>query len=55
LQNPIEKETFMSGIWVLVALAVFGVIATTIGWWDTRAQRSELGFVSRQWLAEQHF
>jgi hypothetical protein len=42
----------MGGIWVLVALAVFGVIAKTIGWWG---HRSDLGFVSRHWLAERHF
>jgi hypothetical protein len=43
----------MSGVWILAGLAVFGVIAKTIGWSDARAHRSALGFVSRRWLAEQ--
>ena len=45
----------MSGAWILLGLAVFGVMAKTIGWLEARAQRSDLGFVSRRWLAEQHF
>jgi hypothetical protein len=46
----------MSGVWILLGLAaVFGVIAKTIRWSDARAQRSDLGFVSRRWLAGQHF
>jgi hypothetical protein len=44
----------MSGVWILLGLAVFGVFAKAIGWSDARAQRSDLGFVSRRWLAEQH-
>ena len=53
-QNPIEKGTRMSGGWILLGLAVFGAIAKAIGWSYARAQRSDLGFVSRRWLAEQH-
>ena len=45
----------MTGGWILLGLAVFGVIAKTIGWFDARARQSDLGFVSRRWLAEQHF
>lgn len=45
----------MSGGWVLLGLAVLGVIAKTIGWFYARGQRPDLGFVSRRWLAEQHF
>jgi hypothetical protein len=45
----------MSGVWILLGLAVLGVIATTIGRSDACARRSDLGFVSRRWLAEQHF
>ncbi len=45
----------MSGAWILLGLVVFGVMTKTIGWWEARAQRSDLGFVSRRWLAEQHF
>jgi len=44
----------MSGVWILLGLAVFSVVAKIIGWSDARA-RSDLGFVSRRWLAEQHF
>jgi hypothetical protein len=44
----------MSG-WVLLGLTVLGVVATTIGWSYTRVQRSDLGYVSRRWLAEQNF
>jgi len=54
-QNPIEKGTLMTGGWILLGLVVFGVIAKTIGWFYARAERSDLGFVSRRWLAEQHF
>jgi hypothetical protein len=45
----------MGGGWILLGLAVFGVIAKAIGWSHARAQRSDLGSVSRRWLAEQHF
>jgi hypothetical protein len=45
----------MSGVWSLLGLAVFGVIAKMIGWFYARATRSGLGFVSRRWLAEHHF
>jgi hypothetical protein len=54
-QKPIEKGTLMSGGWILLGLAVFGVIAKAIGWFYARGQRSDLGRVSRRWLAEQHF
>lgn len=55
LQNSIEKEPFMSGVWSLLGLAVFGLIAKMIGWSYARGRRSDLGFVSRRWLAEHHF
>lgn len=45
----------MSGGWILLGLAMFGVIARAIGWFYARARRSDLGFVSRRWLAEQRF
>jgi hypothetical protein len=45
----------MTDEWILLGLVVFGVIAKTIGWFYARAQRSDLGSVSRHWLAEQHF
>jgi hypothetical protein len=45
----------MSGGWIVLGLTVLGVIATIIGWSSTRVQRSDLGYVSRRWLAEQHF
>jgi hypothetical protein len=45
----------MTNEWILLGLVVFGVIAKTIGWFYARAQRSDLGSVSRRWIAEQHF
>jgi hypothetical protein len=54
-QNPIEKGTLMSGGWILLGLAVFGVVVKAIGWCCARAQRVDLGFVSRRWISEQHF
>jgi hypothetical protein len=50
----IERGTLMSGGWIVIGFMVLGVIASTIGWY-TRVQRSDLGYVSRRWLAEQHF
>lgn len=55
LQHSIEKEPFMSGVWSLLGLAVVGAIAKMIGWSYARARRSDLGSVSRRWLAEHHF
>jgi hypothetical protein len=40
---------------MLLGLAVFGMIAKTIGWFYAHGQRSDLGFVSRRWLAEHRF
>jgi hypothetical protein len=54
-QNPIEKGILMSGGWILLGLAVFGVVVKAIGWSYARAQRADLGFVSRRWISEQHF
>jgi hypothetical protein len=45
----------MNGAWIMVGLIVFGVIVETIGCLSARARRPDLGFVSRRWLAEQHF
>jgi hypothetical protein len=45
----------MTGGWILLGLTALGVVATAIGWSHTRAQQSDLGYVSRRWLAEQHF
>jgi hypothetical protein len=45
----------MSGEWILLGVTVLGVIATTIGWSYSRVQGSDLGYVSRRWLAEQHY
>ena len=44
----------MSDTWILLGLAAFGVIATTLGRSYARGQ-SNLGFVSRRWLAEHNF
>jgi hypothetical protein len=44
----------MSGVWILLGLAVLGVIVKTISWSYARAHQSDLGFVSRRWLTEQH-
>lgn len=44
----------MSGVWVLLGLAVLAmIIVRTAGWSKVRADRSNLGFVSARWLAEQ--
>jgi hypothetical protein len=45
----------VNGVWSLLALAVVGVIGKAIGWSYARARRSDLGFVSRRWLAEHSF
>jgi hypothetical protein len=45
----------MSGGWIVLGLTVLGVIATRIEWSYARVERSPLGYVSRRWLAEQHF
>jgi hypothetical protein len=45
----------MNGLGTLLWLTVFVVIAKTIGWSHARAHRADLGCVSREWLAEQHF
>jgi hypothetical protein len=50
-----SKGSLMSGEWILLGVAVLGVIATTIGWSYARVQGSDLGYVSRRWLAEQHY
>ena len=55
ISNPIEKGILMSGGWILLGLAVFGVVVKAIGWSYARAQRADLGFVSRRWISEQHF
>jgi len=43
----------MSGVWVLLGLGVLAMIVKTAGWSHGRADRSNLGFVSARWLAEQ--
>jgi len=43
----------MSGVWVLLGLAVLAMIVRTAGWSHERGNRSNLGFVSERWLAEQ--
>jgi hypothetical protein len=45
----------MSGAWSLLGLAVFGMIAKMIGRSYAGARRTDLGSVSRQWLAEHRF
>jgi hypothetical protein len=50
-----REGPFMNGVWSLLGLAVFGLIAKMIGWSYVRARRSGLGFVSRRWLAEHNF
>jgi hypothetical protein len=51
--NRIRKEPSMSGVWVLLGLAVLAMIVRTAGWSHERGNRSNLGFVSERWLAEQ--
>jgi hypothetical protein len=43
----------MSGVWVLLGLAVVAMIGRTLGWSYRRGNRANLGFVSERWLAEQ--
>jgi predicted secreted protein len=43
----------MSGVWILLGLAVLAMIVRTAVWAHDRADRSNLGFVSAGWLAEQ--
>jgi hypothetical protein len=43
----------MIGVWVLLGLAVLAMIVRTVGWSQRRADRSNLGYVSARWLAEQ--
>jgi hypothetical protein len=40
-------------VWVLLGLGVLAMIVRTAGWSHGRADRSNLGFVSARWLAEQ--
>jgi hypothetical protein len=47
------KEPSMSGVWILLGLAVLAMIVGTAGWVHGRADRSNLGFVSARWLSEQ--
>jgi hypothetical protein len=54
-ESGLKEEPLMSGSWIFLGLTALGVIATTIGWSHVRAERSDLGYVSRRWLAEQHF
>jgi hypothetical protein len=43
----------MSGVWVLLGLAVLAMIVRNVGWSYWRGNRANLGFVSARWLAEQ--
>jgi hypothetical protein len=52
--EPDLEGTLMNGLWILLGVAVFWVVAKTIGWSYARAQRSDLGSVSRRWLSEHH-
>jgi hypothetical protein len=45
----------MSGVWLLLGLAVLGGLAKTITWSFARSREPDLGYVSRRWLAEHHF
>jgi hypothetical protein len=45
----------MIGGLILLGLTVLGAVAITIGWSYTRVQPSDLGYVSRRWLAERRF
>jgi hypothetical protein len=45
----------MNSGWIVLGVTVLGVIATAIEWSRTRVQPSDLGHVSRRWLAEHHF
>ena len=55
ISNSLEKGTLMNSGWILLGLAVCGLIAKAIGWSFGRTRRSDLGSVSRRWLVEQHF
>jgi len=52
-ESRIKKSLSMSGVWVLLGLGVLAMIVKTAGWSHGRADRSNLGFVSARWLAEQ--
>jgi hypothetical protein len=40
-------------MWILLGLGVLAMIVRSAGWSYGRADRSNLGFVSQRWLAEQ--
>jgi len=45
----------MTVLWILVGIGIFGVLVKAIAWCHQRGGRSDLGFVSHQWLAEHRF
>ena len=46
-----ERDLSMNVGWIVVGMVIVGVLATRIVWLHERWE-SDLGFVSRQWLAE---
>jgi hypothetical protein len=42
----------MNAEWIVVGLAIMGVLASIVGWAQTRGRPADLGAVSHNWLAE---
>ena len=51
-EDDCGRGVSMTVLWILVGLGTFGVSARAIAWLYQRGGQSDLGFVSRQWLAE---
>jgi hypothetical protein len=43
----------MNIVWIILSVAIAGFIAKRVASGDERRRHSHLGFVSRQWLADQ--
>jgi hypothetical protein len=42
----------MNAVFIILGLALVGIVARLIGWSRVRSRPAELGFVSHQWVAE---
>jgi hypothetical protein len=42
-------------MWIVVGLAAVAAVVAGVSSWQKRDQRSELGVVSHQWIAEHRF